>query len=125
MKSNLLLKLCAVASSLLLAAGFVSYRAGALDWMRKPDPAAIATPVAPEHIRVEEDLPVEEAFSEAIVTPVNPGGGQMLYSSKSGAVFVEPETNTNTVPSSQDLPEEAAIFSGSKTLMPAPAASEK
>ena len=33
MKSNVLLKVCAVASSLLLVIAFVSYRAGAFGWL--------------------------------------------------------------------------------------------
>lgn len=112
MKLKLLPKLCAVAGSLLLVAGFVSYRAGALDWLRTPDPDA------PEY------TPVEEVSPEAAGTPVDISGNQMFYGSKSGMV-VGPEVTLPPVEPTQDVPEETVIFSGSKSLMAVPAGTDK
>lgn len=120
MKPNLLLKLCAVASSLLLAGGFVSYRAGALDWLRKPAATAIETPTA------RDDIIVADPLKEA-TTPANraTADGQLLWSSKSGAVFVAPQTTTPVVEPPVTVEEAPVIFSGSKSLMPAPSAQQK
>ena len=120
MKPNLLLKLCAVASSLLLAVGFVSYRAGALDWLSKPAASAIETPTAPEYIFLDGSLNETPAPPKAAEA-----GDQLLWSSKSGTVFGTRQTTTLVVEPSESVEESPVIFSGSKSLMPAPSARQK
>jgi hypothetical protein len=96
--SNKLLKLCAVASSLLLAIGFVSYQAGALDSWNGSQTEA-------------NDAPVES--------------DQIMVGSKSAAVFVpaEEEATPANADSPFDPPVEPValdqtIMSGSKVLLP-------
>ena len=123
MDSNMIFKLCAVPYSLLLVAAFVSYRAGALDSLRKPTTTAIETPVAPEYIQADEALP------EVLVTPNEArSGDQLMPGSKSAAVLITPEEVFNT-PEATPQPIQPALdsaegdpifFSGSKSLMTVP-----
>jgi len=116
MKSNLLVKLSALASSALLCAAFVSYRAGAFDWSSPSDGATLETPGIPEHPTVGTSPPAEVASPAVPVTDQ-----QIFYGSKSGAVIVEPEPAPQTASPPQQ--QSAVIMSGSKSLMAAPSSS--
>ncbi len=60
-----LVKLAAVASSLLLVGGFISYRAGAFDALLKPSPQ----PAEPESTPVSDPTIMYSSKSGTIVTP--------------------------------------------------------
>ncbi len=117
--SSKLLKLCAVASSLLLAVGFVSYRAGAIDWLSEPDKPA----GAPAGEAADESSPGPEVKYKNIAG--------FLSSSKSGAVFVgdgeaiylpedaeAPSTIDAPDPPAEPAEKDRTIMGGSKTLLP-------
>ena len=110
MNSNRLLKVCAVSSSLLLVTAFVSYRAGALGWLKtSSDPQS-------DVINTVDPAPVIH------LDPVDTTRGEhMLYSSKSGAVFVEHPTSPNSIPVVEQASDESSVlFSGSKSLQMIP-----
>jgi hypothetical protein len=92
-----ILKVAAVASSALLLAGFVSYRAGAFDWTSPP----ADSPPAPEVAPSPEAAPVAGQLTPQAI----------LSSSKSGAI-VTPQT----LP-----PSGAAQGVSSTTVKPSPA----
>jgi hypothetical protein len=119
MESNLRLKVGALASSLLLGAVFVSFRAGAIDPSSRSNRSAIQTPPVP-------------AYPTVVVPPrtdVNPPAApvaapQIFYGSKSAAVFVAPQPTSEPAPQQTTSPaqpsrQSAVIMSGSKSLMPA------
>ena len=65
-KPSLLLKLAAVASAIVLLSGFVSYQAGAFNWLSRPtvpppDPLTVApeepSPASPESTTLPAELP--------------------------------------------------------------------
>lgn len=121
MPANYLVKLTVLASSLLLGAAFVSYRAGAFDWSSRSDSATIETPPIPPHPTVVVP-PRTQVAPPAASVPEQ----QIFYGSKSGAVFVEPQPTPQPAqaPTPQQTansaPQSAVIMSGSKSLMPAP-----
>ncbi len=93
MKSpNSLLKVATVVSSVLLVGGFVSYRAGAFDWLTGTG----ARPANSE--------------SSPALDP------SLLSGSKSDLIFREPANSQQPPPAAQPAP---AIMSGSKSLAPA------
>jgi hypothetical protein len=102
--SRALLKWAAVGCSVLLAAGFVSYRAGAVDWLSPPPPTAPEDGAAADDATPtptpEQDMPA--------ATPLTPPA--VLYSSKSGAIIVPPTQASPSKP--------APIMGGSKSISP-------
>lgn len=116
MKSNIVLKLCAVSGSVLLAAAFVSYRAGAFGWLTA---SRDAQPVVPEAGDAGQTAPEIE-----LVPVVNTvGGDHLMYSSKSGAVFIEPQQASpgSTAGAVEATVDTSVLFSGSKSLQMLPA----
>ena len=117
MTSNKLLKLCAVVSSLLLAVAFISYRAGAMNWLRESNvPVGEAVNNPPSQLVEGETIEVGES-------------GPLLYSSKSGKVilfdgtqtFVRDTSPADTSPYESDTPPtsiegERIIMSSSKMM---------
>jgi hypothetical protein len=99
---NAILKAAAVGCSVLLAAGFVSYRAGAFDWLNPP-PNAEPTSTPPAESVTAPPAEPTQAKSE-LVPPA------ILYSSKSGAIVPAPAPSTGA-PS-------PAIIGGSKSIAP-------
>jgi hypothetical protein len=95
-KPNRLLKLAAVLSSLLLAAGFVSYRAGAFSWLQKP--STPPPPAEPQNIPFTLD--------------------NMFYSSKSGPIFVPANGEQQTPTVTQEL--SPSLMPGSKSILIVP-----
>ncbi len=119
MQTNLLVKLSVVASSLLLGAAFVSYRAGAFDWSSRSDRTTIETPPVPPHPTVVVPARVQVAPPAAPVP-----APQIFHGSKSAAVFVAPQPTPEPAPQQAASPaqpsrQSAVIMSGSKSLMPA------
>jgi len=112
MHSHLLVKLAAVASSLLLGAAFVSYRAGVLQWSPGSSDQSVETTPPADH--------TTEVGPAAATDP----DSAIFASSKSGAVFVEEQPSPEPAPAPQQAapprPPTAVILSGSKSLMPAP-----
>jgi hypothetical protein len=96
------LKLAAVASSVVLVAGFVSYRAGAFDGAGRPDSSAVES--EPNPTEAADQAPVEGAPSEA-----------MMSGSKS-IIFVVPPSSPSPGGSTAGRPP--AIMSGSKSVAP-------
>jgi hypothetical protein len=106
-----ILKLTAVASSALLVAGFVSYRAGAFDWLNRPESQPAADPgetMFPSskltQIARPTDVPPEN-------TPVDPA---MLSGSKSAMVLIPPPP-TAAAPAPKSPP---TFIGGSKSIAP-------
>jgi hypothetical protein len=106
---NVLLKLAAVVSSLLLVGGFVSYRAGAFNWL-------LGTSARPEEAASEQPPPDTAQPAQTI-----------MYSSKWG-VFVAPSppsTPSEQAPAPSQQPAAGttqpapAIMSGSKSFLDA------
>jgi hypothetical protein len=87
-KSRFLLKLAAVVSSLLLVGVFVSYRAGAFDWLiRTSDtPPDLGSNTAVE-ASISSDEDQNNSFDAA---PLKKGDRAFMYSSKSIAPLIEP-----------------------------------
>ena len=95
-----LLKAAAVGCSVLLAAGFVSYRAGAFDSLLHPAPTVVEPVPVPAADESAQPTPVTKGIDPAvfsssksiILTPVTPtpGGSTALPGSKSAPVFEPP-----------------------------------
>lgn len=96
-KSHALLKLAALASSVLLVGGYVSYRAGAFGWALKPSPAFLPGSKIKQlelNLHITEPLP-------------SPEGGQ------TDAAFVpSPEPDVSQPNDTKAAPK---FFPGSKT----------
>lgn len=103
-RPNAILKAAAVGCSVLLAAGFVSYRAGAFDWLNPPPVAEPTLTPSEESVTAP---PAESAPAKSELVPP-----AILYSSKSGAI-VPPPAHSTGAPSSP-----APIIGGSKSLAP-------
>jgi hypothetical protein len=110
-RSNKLLKLCALASSLLLAIGFVSFQAGAFDSRSESGSRATDLP--------EIKPVVDEENSKPAVTD------HLMYSSKSAPVFVPADEEAALAddelpndPSTEPVAFDQTIMSGSKVLLP-------
>ena len=99
-------KLAAVASSVLLVAGFVAYRAGAFDSpMAEPQPAGVN----------DETTSLSSQDGPVAVTPVTDPA--MISGSKS-AIFIvppQPAAPSGTAPAPKSPP---AFIGGSKSLAP-------
>jgi hypothetical protein len=91
------LKIAALTSAVVLVAAFVSYRAGAFDWL-----APRGTP-APEIVLDPSTFSVSQT--------------NMMSSSKSGTVFVEPVAPAQGQQAAQPAP---TLMGGSKTLSVGP-----
>lgn len=122
MRSQRFLKVCAVASSLLLGAAFVSYRAGALDWPSAPQAASPATFNEARYVTADDASPPQ------FESPADPSGGaaaggQILYSSKSGAMFIP--TKTNLPGKSPQSPARDAQVGGGKPMHPVPVSPQR
>jgi hypothetical protein len=106
------LKLAAVASSVVLVAGFVSYRAGAFEWLSKPDVQSTGDPG-------ETILPSSKVSQ--IAQPKDVPAGQtgtdpaMMSGSKS-IIFVVPPSSPQPGGSTAGSPP--PIMGGSKSLAP-------
>ena len=109
--SKALVKAAAVGCSVLLTAGFVSYRAGAFDSFIRPAPA----PVEPDPAPAADATPAPAADPSATQSPLTPP--VILYSSKSGPIVTPPAPpvgSTATTPA-QKAP---AFIGGSKSIAP-------
>lgn len=116
---KMMLKWAAVASSLLLGATFVGYRAGALDWRkaslgREHDVRATAEPGSTDVYLVPDDLlsPADAEYE----------GSEMFYSSKAGGIFTEASSSPGPVKPQTEAAagSERVILSGTKSLMVIP-----
>lgn len=105
-RPNAMLKVAAVGCSVLLAAGFVSYRAGAFDWLNPPPPAESTPGPSDEAVTAPPAGPTE-ATSELLPPAI-------LYSSKSGAIVPPPAPATGGNKSSPP----PAFIGSSKSLAP-------
>lgn len=105
-RPNAVLKLAAVASSAVLVAGFVSYRAGAFDWVRSTNPPAV------------EPGQAADANGTDGTAPQSPDPGLtnvMLSGSKSGIYIVPPGS---TPPGGSTAGASPPIMAGSKSITP-------
>jgi hypothetical protein len=112
-RPNAILKLAAVASSAVLVAGFVSYRAGAFDWAGatgSPTAESGPDPASDENAAVGN--PSEPAGQPAVSPVTSP---VMLSGSKSGIFIVPP---SSTPPGGSTVGASPAIMGGSKTIAP-------
>jgi hypothetical protein len=100
-RPNPILKLAAVVSSVLLVAGFVSYRAGAFDWVGKADSPAVES--EPNPADGASQSPAEGAPSEAFI------------SGSKSAIFVVPPSSAPPGGSTAGSPP---IMSSSKSIAP-------
>jgi hypothetical protein len=99
-RSNTLVKMTTIVSSVFLLGAFVSYRAGAFNWLMKPSsPAAVPMSVPP----------VETNKADA-TTPTPP---TIMYSTKSAPVFDHSKTP-------QLFPETPPPTASKSTIMPGP-----
>jgi hypothetical protein len=106
--SKALVKAAAVGCSVLLAAGFVSYRAGAFDSFLRPARA----PVEPDPAPAVEGTPAGQPAPETLPDPP-----AMLSSSKSIILAPAPKSSPGgpAAPPAQPAPP---IIGGSKSLAP-------
>jgi hypothetical protein len=119
-KPNPLLKVVVVASSVLLAGGFVGYRAGAFDWLRAADEG----PVNSESGSAGE--PVFLPGSKVMGLSQEPAAWQawptIMGGSKYKAPLVNPLAPDTSAPAQQPPPPAAPpasmIMSGSKSFVP-------
>jgi len=102
------LKMAAAGSSILLVAGFVSYRAGAFDWLGGSVPQSVEADPAP----VADAAPEPVADPPTAVTPLTPP--VVLSSSKSAIIVTLPPGGSQTGPVQTHPP----IIGGSKSLAP-------
>lgn len=99
------LKVAAVGSSILLVAGFVSYRAGAFDWLAGPAPQ----PVEPE------PAPIADATNQPADDPppaVSPLTTPAILSSSKSAIIVSPPVGGQATGPAQSHPP---IIGGTKS----------
>jgi hypothetical protein len=99
-----ILKAAAVGCSVVLAAGFVSYRAGAIEWFNPPAPEPAPVVETPGPATAPQPT---EATSE-LAPPA------ILYSSKSGAIVPPPAPATGASIASPP----PAFIGSSKSLAP-------
>jgi len=105
-RPNAILKAAAVGCSVLLAAGFVSYRAGAFEWLSPPPPAESIPSAAEGAVTAPPAAPTEA--TPELVPPA------ILYSSKSGAIVPPPAPATGASTSSPP----PQFIGSSKSLAP-------
>lgn len=105
-RPNAVLKLAAVASSAVLVAGFVSYRAGAFDWVRSTNPPAVGPGPGTEGNSPDGTAPQSP---DPVVTNV------MLSGSKSGIYVVPPGATASGGSTAGASPP---IMPGSKSIAP-------
>jgi hypothetical protein len=103
--ANVLLKLAAVASSVVLVGGFVSYRAGALNWL-------MASEVPPA--QVDENSPADQPPSaeSPLATPA------IMSGSKSGIYIVPAAPAAKDGPTAPSPAAPPTIMPGSKSVAP-------
>ena len=106
------LKVAAVGSSILLVAGFVSYRAGAFDWLGGSVPQPVEA----------DPAPVVDVAPELVADPptaINPLTPPVVLSSSKSAIIVTPPSPTPPG-GSQSGPAQThpPIIGGSKSLAP-------
>jgi hypothetical protein len=87
-----LFKLAAVASSILLASGFIGYRAGAIHWLAAP---------------------TEKAVEDAVQAPHT-----IMYSSKDAMIVESGDLNSPATPASANPQSAVTIMPGSKSVIP-------
>ena len=112
------LKVAAVACSVVLAAGFVSYRAGAFDWVRGPAPALPETPpeaigTSPEAdpaVTVNPESPLFISGSKTAIFVVPPGAASAPPGGTAPAAPATPTTPTQ--------PKSPTFIGGSKSIAP-------
>jgi hypothetical protein len=108
--SKALVKAAAVGCSVLLAAGFVSYRAGAFDSFLRPTPAPVDSDPAP----AADATPTPATDPPAAQNPLTPP--VILYSSKSGAIVTPPAPSVG--PSTTPAQKPPTFIGGSKSIAP-------
>jgi hypothetical protein len=101
--ANVVLKLAAVASSIVLVGGFVSYRAGALNWL-----VAYEAPT-----RVEDKSPADPPQADG--TSTNP---VIMSGSKSGIYIVPASPAAKDGPAAAPAAPPPTIMPGSKSVAP-------
>lgn len=114
MNASVLLKGFVIASSLLLMAGFVGYRAGAFGWLNE-------RPVSPAGPVETVDDATGGAAARVLVAPVDApadetNGKELMYSTKSAPIFVDSGSRpfNATEPAAQS-DDDAVIFSSTKS----------
>src|SRR5262245_9016060 len=102
-RSNTFLKWAAVASSILLAGGFIAHQAGAFDWFKKASPQ-------PEETQSVTTDTVHLGGSKYKVIFVDPGADstatdpKLMWSSKSSPIFVPDRPAAPDKPAAQPSP---------------------
>ena len=114
-RSRAVLKVAAVGFSVALAAGLISYRAGAFDWLDRPEPPPVGSEPEPAANPVLLD---SSKSGRAILPPTGeqttqPKSPAMLSSSKF-AIVVPPPAPEATPPAKTNPP----ILGGSKSIAP-------
>jgi len=110
-RARAVLKVAAVGFSVALAGGLISYRAGAFDWLTRPEPQ----PTEPEpHSANDPTLFDGSKSGRAItVTTVDQTNLLLLSGSKSAMPVIPPAGSTTTPP-----PKGPTILPGSKVIAP-------
>jgi hypothetical protein len=112
---NIIVKAAVVASSLLLAAGFVFYRAGALSGPTKWGAGSNAIAAT---LSAHPDSPdVGSGVGKEPPPDSTPQGRRFMGSSKSLAPLIEPSADTSSTGSS-NRPRSGRFMGGSKSLAP-------
>ena len=112
-RSRAVLKVAAVGFSVALAAGLISYRAGAFDWLNPPDPQ----PVEPEP--AANPVLLDSSKSGRAIPPITgeqstqPRSPEMLSSSK--FAFIVPPPAPGAPPPAKTSPP---VMGGSKSITP-------
>ena len=117
MNSNKLLKLCAVVSSLLLAVAFISYRAGAMNWLGESNvPVDEAVNNPPAQLVEEETIEVGESdlmFSSSKSMKVTLFNGTQTFVSRDTSPADASPYESDTPPAPAE--GETIIMPGSKS----------
>jgi hypothetical protein len=104
---KLLLRVCAVGSSLLLAAAFVAYRAGAMGWLTRAESMAVAASTPPA---------TESAGESPTEKPALLGGSKsMVIVESDGDQAVDAQARPRPRATATKAPEDEVIFGGSKS----------
>src|SRR5262245_36528053 len=98
-QANMILKLAAVGSAIVLVGGFVAYRAGAFDRLRTPT----------------ESSPLTEEVPGPNLAPQTEESPTIMVGSKSAPVFTQPQS---APPSTTTQPPKQVFLGGSKSLAP-------
>ena len=116
-RSKAILKVGAVGFSVLLAGGLISYRAGAFDWLNRPEPS----PVEPESEQAGDPILFHSSKSGAAIPPSTsePAKTSPLFLSGSkSAMPVVPIQSAQVGPATTPPPANPPIMGGSKSIAP-------